>query len=244
MGEKPAWMEHWKELMQLILTLLITLGFFATLWKILGMEGDTVTKDHMVLLTCLSTNFGIIVGYFFGSSKGSSDKTGMLKKTVVVLMLTFGLGWVTSVKAEQLESGRWWMPTQEEISVDWKEIGHQQANYKLARDEARTVWAMGDYELARSWWAKSRDLALYPMPRAYRSNDIGYSFIQEKPWLEMTVADLNNAKEHLEAAVADFNLEGPARHEEQRVAGLAKASTTLQSVKDRLAALAARKADG
>lgn len=246
MGEKPAWMEHWKEIMQLGLSLIVTLGFFWMMNKIMNVPaGEAPNQAAVLLFGALATNFGIIIGYFFGSSKGSSDKTALLKKGGAATLFLIACLAVSTVNAKQLESGLWWMPTADEIAVDWKAIKSQEDDYRANRDLARKQVSLGDLKSARAHWAQSRDLALFPMPRAYRSNDIGYSFIQEAGLvIHMTKDQLVNAKEHLEAAVADFKLEGPARHEKQRAAGLAKASKSLQSVKDRLAALAARKADG
>ncbi len=80
MNEKPAWMEHWKEIMQLTLSLLVAVGFFAVLFLLMGNGPDSQPSQATVLLFgALSTNFGIIIGYFFGSSKGSSDKNDLLR---------------------------------------------------------------------------------------------------------------------------------------------------------------------
>ena len=56
---------------------LITLGFFLTLFYLI-MQGTYPEAVNLVIGTLLAS-FGTVVGYFYGSSKGSADKTEMLK---------------------------------------------------------------------------------------------------------------------------------------------------------------------
>jgi hypothetical protein len=65
-----------KEIYMYALGGLITLGFFAVL-AVLIVSGKYPEAVNLVIGTLLTT-FGTVVGYFFGSSKGSADKTAML----------------------------------------------------------------------------------------------------------------------------------------------------------------------
>ena len=61
------------------LATIIVIGFFGV---IAGLYFKAIPKESrdvaLVLLGTLASEFGVIVKYFFGSSKGSSDKTKML----------------------------------------------------------------------------------------------------------------------------------------------------------------------
>ena len=65
-----------KEVFMYSLGALITLGFFATL-AFLIVSGKFPEAVNLVIGTLLTT-FGTVVGYFFGSSKGSADKNEMI----------------------------------------------------------------------------------------------------------------------------------------------------------------------
>lgn len=64
---------------KLCLAVLITAGFLAV---IIGMSiGVFTIKDNpsiLMLFGALSTNFGAVINYYFGSSQGSELKTQML----------------------------------------------------------------------------------------------------------------------------------------------------------------------
>ncbi len=65
----------------------IIIGFFGLTLSLLyfSFSGKPITDQTGVLfmlLGTLSTAFGMVVGYFFGSSKGSSDKTALLNAQV------------------------------------------------------------------------------------------------------------------------------------------------------------------
>lgn len=66
-------------LTQRLLTLIVALGFFAVLgaliWRGLPAEGGDAL---LVLLGALGGAFGTVVGYHFGSSSGSAEKTRLL----------------------------------------------------------------------------------------------------------------------------------------------------------------------
>jgi uncharacterized BrkB/YihY/UPF0761 family membrane protein len=70
-----------KEIFQYILAALIIVGFFMLMIGLVYTAVPDVNKDLLNLVTgALIGSFATIVGYFFGSSKGSADKNEMLKK--------------------------------------------------------------------------------------------------------------------------------------------------------------------
>ena len=67
-----------KELFMYILGGLIVIGFFTTLFYLIY-QGTFESTINLAIGTLL-TAFGTIVGYFYGSSKGSSDKNKLLEE--------------------------------------------------------------------------------------------------------------------------------------------------------------------
>lgn len=65
-----------KEIFMYALGAMITFGFFATLIFLI-ISGKFPESVNLVIGTLLTT-FGTVVGYFFGSSKGSSDKNEII----------------------------------------------------------------------------------------------------------------------------------------------------------------------
>jgi len=56
-------------------------AFFVVLWLLIFNPIPEVNKDVLnIALGALVAKFSDVVAYFYGSSKGSSDKTEMLKK--------------------------------------------------------------------------------------------------------------------------------------------------------------------
>jgi FtsH-binding integral membrane protein len=73
-------MENWKEKFMMILAVVIVLGTLGAI--ILLMKWDVPSENTEALYLVLGAfiaSFSSVVNYFFGSSKGSSDKTQMLK---------------------------------------------------------------------------------------------------------------------------------------------------------------------
>jgi hypothetical protein len=70
-----------RELNLYVLAWTIIIGFFTLcgilMWKPLPQGSNEVV---FMLFGALSAGFGSVVGYFFGSSKSSSDKTKMLSQ--------------------------------------------------------------------------------------------------------------------------------------------------------------------
>ncbi len=70
-------MDKTKEWIAVGLGVLITLGFFITLFYLIftGKYESTINLTIGTLLTA----FGTVVGYYFGSSKGSADKNKIIE---------------------------------------------------------------------------------------------------------------------------------------------------------------------
>jgi len=70
-----------KEIYMYALGALIVVGFFFVLYIVFIAEVPTGNKDlGLLVIGALVAKFGDVVSYFFGSSKGSSDKTKMMNK--------------------------------------------------------------------------------------------------------------------------------------------------------------------
>lgn len=70
-----------KSLVPGFLALLITVGFFGILIGM--MAGDLKVADNnalLILLGALASSWGAVVNFYYGSSKGSEDKTFMMAK--------------------------------------------------------------------------------------------------------------------------------------------------------------------
>ena len=73
-------MEKAKDVFQYALGAIIIVGFFALMIILAAREIPTENKDLLNLVVgALIGSFATIVSYFYGSSKGSSDKNEMLK---------------------------------------------------------------------------------------------------------------------------------------------------------------------
>jgi uncharacterized BrkB/YihY/UPF0761 family membrane protein len=74
-------MKDLKTTFQYILAALIIIGFFFLMIGLVYTAVPDVNKDLLNLVTgALIGSFATIVGYSFGSSKGSADKNELLKK--------------------------------------------------------------------------------------------------------------------------------------------------------------------
>ena len=74
-------MEKLKELYMYLLGAIIVAGFFLLLYFLIYQQIPADNKDILnIAVGALIGSFGSIVSYFYGSSKGSADKTEMLKK--------------------------------------------------------------------------------------------------------------------------------------------------------------------
>jgi len=70
-----------KDLIQYALGALITIGFFSILYIVFFFAMPEGNKDFgLLVIGALIAKFGDVVSYFYGSSKGSSDKTELMHK--------------------------------------------------------------------------------------------------------------------------------------------------------------------
>ena len=65
-----------KEVFFYILGTVIVIGFFVILWVLI--KTDKFPDSLNMAIGALLAAFGTVVGYFFGSSKGSADKSEIL----------------------------------------------------------------------------------------------------------------------------------------------------------------------
>lgn len=64
-----------KDIYMYALGALVVLGFFSILFVVFKTEMPNANKDlGLLVIGALVAKFGDVVGYFFGSSKGSADK--------------------------------------------------------------------------------------------------------------------------------------------------------------------------
>lgn len=79
-----------KDINQIVVGFLVMLSFMVVLWAVFKIEMPPSNRDiAMILLGVLAAKFSDVVGYFYNSSKGSSDKTDIISKLppVTVLLL-------------------------------------------------------------------------------------------------------------------------------------------------------------
>ena len=70
-----------KDIFQYVLGALITIGFFMLLYILIYSGIPEQNKDILYLVVgALIGTFSTVVTYFYGSSKGSSDKSEMMNK--------------------------------------------------------------------------------------------------------------------------------------------------------------------
>ena len=71
----------WQQIFQYGLAALVAIGLYWVTYLLIIREAPTANLDALlILLGVLAAAFSNVIGYFFGSSKGSSDKNEMLKK--------------------------------------------------------------------------------------------------------------------------------------------------------------------
>jgi hypothetical protein len=63
-----------------ILAAVVTVGYFGTLFWILEKGVPKESEVLIYMLGVLGTTWGMIMGYFFGSSSGSQEKNGMINR--------------------------------------------------------------------------------------------------------------------------------------------------------------------
>ena len=74
-------MKTMQEIYMYILGAIIVIGFFLLLYLLVYQQIPVDNKDILnIVVGALIGSFTTVVGYFYGSSKSSADKTEMLKK--------------------------------------------------------------------------------------------------------------------------------------------------------------------
>lgn len=74
-----------KEIFQYSLGALITIGFFIILYVVFAIAMPDGNKDvGLLVIGALIAKFSDIVSYFYGSSKGSADKTDAINKQLEI----------------------------------------------------------------------------------------------------------------------------------------------------------------
>jgi uncharacterized membrane protein len=68
-----------KDIFMYVLGALIVLGTFVLIAMLLIYRTEMTDVINITIGSLLAA-FGLVVGYFYGSSKGSADKTDMMKK--------------------------------------------------------------------------------------------------------------------------------------------------------------------
>jgi hypothetical protein len=72
-----------KDIFQYSLGGLIVIGFFLLLYLLITAEVPSTNKDLLNLVVgALIGSFATVVGYFYGSSKGSSEKDETIQKQI------------------------------------------------------------------------------------------------------------------------------------------------------------------
>jgi drug/metabolite transporter (DMT)-like permease len=70
-----------KDVFQYVLGALIVAGFFILLYLLISAEVPERNKDLLNLVVgALIGSFATVVGYFYGSSKGSAEKNELINK--------------------------------------------------------------------------------------------------------------------------------------------------------------------
>ena len=72
--------ELWKQIFQYVLAALIAVGLYWVTYLLIMKAAPEGNKDALlIVLGVMAAAFSSVVGYFFGSSKGSAEKNDLLK---------------------------------------------------------------------------------------------------------------------------------------------------------------------
>lgn len=72
-----------KDIFAYILGGIIVIGFFVMIYVMLSKEVPATNKEYLgLLIGALITNFGMVVGYYYGSSKSSSEHSDTINKMI------------------------------------------------------------------------------------------------------------------------------------------------------------------
>ena len=72
--------ELWKQIFQYVLAALVAVGLYWVTYLLIMKAAPEANKDALlIVLGVMAAAFSNVVGYFFGSSKGSAEKNDLLK---------------------------------------------------------------------------------------------------------------------------------------------------------------------
>jgi len=72
--------ELWKQIFQYLLAALVAVGLYWVTYLLIMKAAPETNKDALlILLGVMAAAFSNVIGYFFGSSKGSAEKNDLLK---------------------------------------------------------------------------------------------------------------------------------------------------------------------
>ena len=72
--------ELWKQIFQYVLAGFIAVGLYWVAYLLIMKAAPEANKDALlIVLGVMAAAFSNVVGYFFGSSKGSAEKNDLLK---------------------------------------------------------------------------------------------------------------------------------------------------------------------
>ena len=72
--------ELWKQIFQYVLVALVAVGLYWVTYLLIMKAAPEANKDALlIVLGVMAAAFSNVIGYFFGSSKGSAEKNDLLK---------------------------------------------------------------------------------------------------------------------------------------------------------------------
>ena len=72
--------ELWKQIFQYVLAALVAVGLYWVTYLLIMKAAPEANKDALlIVLGVMAAAFSNVIGYFFGSSKGSAEKNDLLK---------------------------------------------------------------------------------------------------------------------------------------------------------------------
>ncbi len=198
------WSKQAREVMFLVLGVLIISGTISFLVVLMLREIPVGNKDAVMLsLGTLLASFTAVVGYYFGSSKGSADKNDTMERLkggpgapLAALLLGFlvlgGLGLAVPARATlNPATGLYWRPTQAEVDAAGATIAAQQATYVSAKD----TWAA---TRVQTDWMRAYKFAIFPVQRVWLMNNMARFVYTDT---DFTPKDLFRAKNLLREAL-------------------------------------------
>jgi len=166
-----------KEWFQYGLATVVVLGEFACIAALVYalVSGiHTESKEFFNLLYGLilgyHSAFVLVVGYFFGSSKGRADKTDILKKAAPVALVLVALTFALAAPLHAEKTGnvfegcyQYFEPTQAEVDRDHRCIEKQQANYLRLKGEENfdEAYKFAMFHMQKMWLLNNKAYTIY-----------------------------------------------------------------------------------